>query len=289
MWDNLSMAERAKIIKIGVESGLVNMNDIRQAYKIYKENDTDSNKFDDGGGLSSDTWKPWYWFTPRYEGENLKEAIEKAIDDGREGENIIYKGKAYKALLNKREKQAYINRHLTNEQIVDSYIDNVLYVMENPKNKGLKGKKWKKYTDKDAQGNTHINIGPGIESNSAIGSDINYNKTYTTKELNAKVKKDLMVKMDGIMEDLHDKYGEDADTMSMGNRMILLDIAHNVKPKGSKKKNMPKAWSGLTKGMMTGDTKAAKQNTYSGSKRRQDMRNDLLWKNTVDNSTVKNR
>jgi hypothetical protein len=45
-----------------------------------------ANRFDDGG--IKDTWKPQYWFTPEYEGSNLKEAIFKAYDDGLEGKNI---------------------------------------------------------------------------------------------------------------------------------------------------------------------------------------------------------
>lgn len=36
-WNNLSMTDRAKYIKTGVESGLFNMKDIKKAYKIYAE------------------------------------------------------------------------------------------------------------------------------------------------------------------------------------------------------------------------------------------------------------
>lgn len=41
--------------------------------------------------------------------------------------------------------------------------------------------------------------------------------------------------------------------------------------------------------MMSGDTDKVKNNTDSGNERRRDMRNDLIWKNLIDKSTVINR
>lgn len=184
-----------------------------------------------------------------------------------------------------------LNRLITDEQLVDSYINNVVYTMENPNNKGLrKDGNWKMYTDTDLQGNKHYNYGPGIEKNSDIGANLKYNNStsYKTEELNKLLKSDLLSKAKDIRKDLHEMYGEDSDTLSLGNKMILLDIAHNVRPKGSKRKNMPKAWPNLTENMMKGNLKGIKNNTYSGSTRRSNMRNDLIWKDYIDKNTVKN-
>jgi hypothetical protein len=83
-------------------------------------------------------------------------------------------------------------------------------------------------------------------------------------------------------------YGEDIDTMSLGNRMILLDISHNVRPRG-KRANMPKKWPSLVNGMATGNVEKIRRNTNSGSTRRQDMRNDLIFQNTITPTTVTNK
>lgn len=251
------------------------------------------NKFDEGG--IKDAWKPQYWFAPEYEGETLKDAIIQAYNDGKKGDNIIYKGKAYKALLNdsdeaqyNKEKQWEKNKNITKEQVVDTYIDKVMWTMENPNNTGYNPKDKKYYVYSDIA--LSKNIGPGIAYTSETGKDIDYNKGYTKKELNTLIRPELLKHMDEIEKQLHSKYGESADTMSMGNRLILLDIAHNVRPKGSKKANMPvTGYPTLTKSMMTGNNKLAEKNTNSGSSRRQLMRNDLLWLNDFSDFVLKNR
>lgn len=105
MWKDLTMAEKAAIIRIAVKHGITDLDNIK-------------NKFDEGGPTNTeggnDKYKPWYWFTPEYEGNSLKEAIFKAYDDGRKGENILYKGRAYKALLNESEENEYRNKNKIN-------------------------------------------------------------------------------------------------------------------------------------------------------------------------------
>lgn len=282
MWDKLSMNDRAAIIRLAVSNGITNLDTIRRGY----------NKYAEGGG--KDSWKPWYWFTPEYEGSDLKEAIFKAYDDGLEGKNIMYNGRAYKASLNDADlkeynikKQHKLNRSITNEQVVDSYIDNVLYTMENPTNAGYKEGKYYPYADISSK----KNLGPGINytSDMAEGLDFSGKKGYTKEELNEKIRPHLLENMEGIMSDLHDMYGEDIDTMSIGNRMILLDISHNVRPRGSKRANMPKKWPSLVNGMATGNVEKIRRNTNSGSTRRQDMRNDLIFQNTITPTTVTNK
>lgn len=282
MWNKLSMRDRANYIKLGVKNGITSIDEIRNVYNEYAE-----------GGLK-DSWKPWYWLTPEYEGDNLKEALFKAYDDGIEGKNMMYNGKAYKVTLSDADlkeynikKQHKLNRSITNEQVVDSYIDNVIYTMENPKNKGFKDGKYYPYADVSSK----KNIGPGINytSDMAKGLDFSGNIGYTKEELNKIMRPHLLKNMEGIMSDLHDMYGEDIDTMSLGNRMILLDISHNVRPRGSKRANMPKKWPSLVEGMATGNTEKIKKNTGSGSSRRQDMRNDLIFQHLITPLTIKNR
>ena len=252
----------------------------------------DNNQYAEGG--STDSWKPWYWFTKEYDAPSLKDALFQAYSDGKEGDNILYKGKAYKVALNDADKKEWaikrqheLNRNITNEDVVDSYMNNVLYTMENPTNKGFRDGKYYPYADSSSP----KNLGPGINYTSDVGQKLDFSgkKGYTKEELNEVLRPDLLAKMADIMTDLHDMYKEDADTMSMGNRQILLDTSHNVRPRGRKRANMPKAWPSLVKGMMNGDTKAVYKNTYSGSKRRQLMKNDLMFQNFVDQYTVKNR
>lgn len=279
MWKDLTMKEKAAMMKVAIQNGITDLDEIR-------------NRFDEGG--PKDSWKPQYWFTPSYEAESLKEAITKAYDEDRKGKNLLYKGKAYKALLNEQEEREYNvekqhqkNRSITNEQVVDAYLNNVVYTMENPTNKGFKDGLYYPYADVSSP----YNWGPGINYTSEAGKDLDrsgkvgYSKTFLDNKMRSML---LQIVEDG-MEDIRSKYGERADTMSLGNRLIFADIGYNVKSKGKKRANMPLAWPSLLDAMMSGNTEKAKRNTYSGSRRRSNMRNDLLWKDIVDASTVKNR
>lgn len=255
------------------------------------------NKFDDGG--IKDSWKPWYWFTPKYEASSLEEALLKAYNDGLEGKNILYKGNAYKVKLRKEDlKTAYVkkqhdlNKEITPAQVANSYIDNVVWTMENPTNKGLRNGLYYPYEDKDSQGKIHYNIGAGIESNSDIAKkyklDYSGRTGYKKEFLNEIMQPDLEEKAKESMGELLEMYPE-SDTVSLGNRLILLDIAHNVRPRGRKRGNMPKRWPSLSEGIATGNYSQISSNTDSGSRRRSQMRNDLIFKNDIDPNTVKNR
>lgn len=233
-----------------------------------------------------------YWNAPRYDAPSLKEAIRKAYRDGNKGKVIWYDGNAYKALLNDADEKQYNqhekNRQITPEQVVDTYLKNVVWTMENPTNKGFNKRTGKYYKYKDSS--IPINIGPGIAYTSNVAKGINFKKGYTKQELNNKLRPELLKAMNEINRQMHKEYGEDADTLSMGNRLIQLDIAHNVRPHGSKKSNMPiTGWPSLTKAMMTGDKELIEQNTNSGSGRRQDMRNMLIWKDKITKNTVINK
>lgn len=102
-WDELSMAERVPYLKLGMDSGIYNPTIIADIY----------NRFEDGGKKESkgyDWLKPKYWFTPSYDASSLKEAITKAYDDGISGNDILYNGRAYKALLNDQDAAEYKGR-----------------------------------------------------------------------------------------------------------------------------------------------------------------------------------
>lgn len=242
-WNDLSMADRARYIQLGVSNGVTDLSSIRATYNSYAE------------------------------GGSIIKGVMNALASG-----------DFQSL------RRQLNRVITDEQVVDNYMDNVMYTMENPNKRGFDGERWHTYKDKDIKGNTHINYGPGIESHSDIGATLNYksNRGYTTEELNSRIRPDLMNKMAEIRKDLREMYGDDADTMSLGNREILLDIAHNVSPRGKNRGNMPKAWPKLVSGMMTGNSKKVKSNVDSGNKRRANMRTQLMWKDSVDKNTVKN-
>ena len=259
MWNKLSMNDRAAIIKLAVSNGITNLDEIRKVY----------NKYAEGGPLKTDN-TPW-----------KKHLLKIASDIDNK-----YLGGEGMAAYNKKVQQEK-NRRITDEEVVDSYIDNVLYTMENPNNTGYKDDKYYPYADSSSP----KNLGPGINytSDMAEGLDFSGKKGYTKEELNEKIRPHLLENMEGIMSDLYDMYGEDIDTMSLGNRMILLDISHNVRPRGKKRANMPKAWPSLVNGMATGDKKKIEKNTYSGSTRRQSMRNDLIFKNLITPTTVINK
>jgi hypothetical protein len=281
------MNDRAKYIQLGVANGITSLDEIRNIYNKYAK-----------GGLK-DSWKPWYWSAPKYEGSTLKEVLFKAYDDGLEGKDILYNDKAYKVELNEQDlkeynirKQQNLNKNITPEQVTDSYIKNALWTMENPNNKGFKDGLYYPYTDRDINGKIHYNIGAGIEKNSDIAAinNLDYSgKTgYKKEDLDNMVRHDLEKKARESMEETLEMY-PNLDTLSLGNRMILLDIAHNVRPRGSKRNNMPKKWPSLMNGMSTGDIEKIRENTYSGSTRRQNMRNDLIFQNLITPTTVTNR
>jgi hypothetical protein len=159
--------------------------------------------------------------------------------------------------------------------------------MENPNNTGYDPKTKKYYVYSD--GVIDKNIGPGIAYTSDLAKKIDFDKGYTKKELNKILKEGLLPMAEEISVQMHNKYGEDADTMSLGNRAIQLDVAYNVRPKGNKKANMPiTGWPTLSKAMIEGNDKLLKKNTYSGSTRRQKMRNMLAWLNFIDENSLKN-
>lgn len=180
---------------------------------------------------------------------------------------------------------------VSDKEVIENYSKNVIWKMENPNNKGYDKKTglYYSYTDKDASGNEHTNIGPGLEKNGH--PDIDYTRGYSREQIDRIVNADLVAKMGQVstnLEEMQDgKYAGVRDTLSIGPLMTLLDIAHNVKT--SKKRNMPQSWPSLVKALATGNLEEAKKQTYSGSKRRQDMRNDLLIYGPITEETVINR
>jgi hypothetical protein len=98
MWKDLSAKEKGDIIRMAINNGITDLGSIRNGYNKYAE------------GGSKDSWKPWYWGTPTYDFPTLKEALMQAYYNGREGKNILYKGKAYKVKLNNADLEEYNRR-----------------------------------------------------------------------------------------------------------------------------------------------------------------------------------
>lgn len=239
-----------------------------------------------------------YITAPTYEASTLKDAIWQAYQDDNAGKVIKWNGNFYKAEFNDEDLKEYqqhqrneVNRQITNEDVVDAYINNVVWKMENPYLKGYNpiSKKFSVYRDSGNVNDLH-NLGPGIAHTSDAGKNLDYTKSYTRSELNDELRPDLLQKMEQINKQMHEKYGDAADTLSLGNRLIQLDIAHNTRPRGKKQANMPiTGWPSLTQAMMEGNYSGIVSNLYSGSKRRAEMRSDLIWKNDITPKTIQNR
>lgn len=173
-----------------------------------------------------------------------------------------------------------------NWKVINDYVDKVLWTMENPNNNAYRDGKYYVYQDRGNDGVNRKNIGPGIESHSSIGQKLDYNgKTgYTREYLNGIVQDDLLRGTTKIVKSLNNmengKYYGVWDTLSVGPKMTLYDIYHNVKNKN--KKNLPESWPKLIESIATGDLENAKKETYSGSTRRQKMRNELLKYGDID-------
>lgn len=117
--------------------------------------------------FEGDTWKPQYWFSPEYENATLKEAITQAYEDGNYGKDIIWNGRAYKAILNEEDANEYGKKKgitlgepivntaniQTNEKQPREYVSNS-YI---PVTSGNKIYYWDSYSGKffeDAKGKT---------------------------------------------------------------------------------------------------------------------------------------
>ena len=195
--------------------------------------------------------------------------------------------KELKRSLNIVEHMLKHKKPLTDDwKVINDYADKVLWTMENPNNNAYRDGKYYVYQDRGNDGVNRKNIGPGIESHSSIGQKLDYNgKTgYTREYLNGIVQEDLLKGTARIVESLNNmqdgKYYGVWDTLSVGPKMTLYDIYHNVKNKN--KKNLPESWPKLIESIATGDLEKAKEETYSGSTRRQKMRNELLKYGDID-------
>ena len=175
------------------------------------------------------------------------------------------------------------NKRLSDEEVSNYYASNILWTMENPKHKGLNPDgTYSAYEDEAG-----FNFGPGLHAKS---NNLDINKTYTKQELDSIASNIALNYMKQISEDLETmqdgKYAGARDTLSAGPLLTMLDIAYNVKPKN--KGNMPQKWPNLTDSLINGNIEKAKENTYSGSTRRQKMRNQMIVYKPLEGITVHN-
>jgi hypothetical protein len=252
-WNDLTLSDKARMINLAVKSGIIDLRTIRDVYNTYAT----------GGELQNAPEEPVDFTPTRLWAPKRDTSI-----------NIPFKA-------------AKVSR----DDLVNEYIDKVLWKMENPREKGLnrRDNKYYSYTDKDTSGNTHINIGPGLEKNGH--PEIDYNRGHSRREVDTAARATVEKRVDSMLQSLqtmnNGKYAQARDTLSLGPLLSMLDIAYNGRTTG--KRNLPEKWPTLVKNITEGDLEAAKRETYSGSKRRQKMRNDLLTYDAITRDTVRNR
>ena len=263
-----------------------------------------------GTALPSDE-EPYY---PFYANATLKEAIFQAFDEGYQGHIIDYKGKLYKAELNEADLAEYNNRkksstaqkpqqqpttvlksktavapvstqkqaskRWTDQEIIDHYVNHVLWPMENAGNTGFRDGKYYVYADTALS----KNIGPGIAYTSNLGKKIDYNKGYTKEELNTLVRDYLSTLMTQVSDQMYGKYGDAYYDLPLGDRIVLLDLAYQVAPRNNKG-NLPiTGWPTLSQALIDGNYDIAKNNvsTKQPQPRRTKMRQMLLGLQNLD-------
>lgn len=248
-WNELTLPDKARMIQLAVNSSITDLRTIQEVYNTYAE----------GGPIE---------------------------------ENYKFNPSSIWGVTHKRDIQVpYRAPKVTDEELVDEYINKVLWVMENPEERGYNPYtgRYKAYTDKDSSGRVHTNIGPGLEKNGH--PNINYTREYPRGELDDLSRETVRNRVSRMSESLKNmqngKYYETRDTLSLGPLLSLVDIAYNTRTSG--RRNLPENWPTLIKNLAEGNLEAAKNETYSGSKRRQKMRNDLLTYNPITEETVKNR
>lgn len=181
------------------------------------------------------------------------------------------------------------NNGVSDQEVINSFINNVVWTMENPNNKGYdpNTNTWGVYTDRDKDGNTYYNFGPGLE---VTANKLDKKKRYTRDYLNTLLEKRVSRDTKNIrksLESMQDgKYKGVIDTLSLGPRLVIQDIAYNLKPKSG---NMPENWPLLIDALSEGDLERARHETESGSTRRMQMRNQMLNYKWSPDSVVINR
>ena len=181
------------------------------------------------------------------------------------------------------------NNGVSDQEVINSFINNVVWTMENPNNKGYdpNTNTWGVYTDRDKDGNIYYNFGPGLE---VTANKLDKKKRYTRDYLNTLLEKRVSRDAKNIrksLESMQDgKYKGVIDTLSLGPRLVIQDIAYNLKPKSG---NMPENWPLLIDALSEGDLERARHETESGSTRRMQMRNQMLNYKWSPDSGVINR
>lgn len=298
-WKDLSIQDKAKYIRESVRNGIFSLNDIQNRFdgesrsnwmeKVAENAQNFGATFKNYGDFEV-PYRTIYDFKTLYTTKNLTDWVKD-----REQQRTLDAINTIK--ISPEQLRLYkligteVPQKFSDNEVVESYVKNALWKMENPDNKGYnpRTKLYYSYKDKDASGKIHENIGPGLEKNGH--PNIDYSKGYTKKQLDDIAAQDNLKNMQKISKSLstmeEGKYSKVRDTLSMGPLMTLLDIAYNVKPKQSG--NLPEKWPNLIKALSVGNLEGAKKQTYSGSTRRQDMRNDLLVYGKIDENTVTNR
>lgn len=175
----------------------------------------------------------------------------------------------------------------SDDAVINAYLDNVLWFAENAANKGYdpKTKKYGVYDDRDPKTGQGLpyNIGPGIGYTSNIWAQnkIDRNRKYTRQELNNMVRTGLQPLLTDVKNSVNNESKGAWTRLSLGDKLIFLDIAYNVKP-GETQNNLPHKWPKLLEAILNKQYDVARKQTYSGSDRRARIRNSLLGLSTIN-------
>ena len=173
------------------------------------------------------------------------------------------------------------------DTVINSYLDHILWFAENAENKGYnpKTKKYAVYDDRDPKTGQGLpyNIGPGIGYTSNIWeqNNIDMNKEYTRQELNNMVRIGLQSLLNSVKNSVNSESRGAWDRLPLGDKLVFLDIAYNVKPRETQN-NLPHKWPKLLQAILNKQYDTARKQTRSGSDRRARIRNSLLGLSTID-------
>ncbi|MEE0967695.1 MAG: hypothetical protein U0L85_11710 [Bacilli bacterium] len=172
------------------------------------------------------------------------------------------------------------NKRWTDQEVIDYYVNQVLWPMENAGNTGFRNGKYYVYADNALP----KNIGPGIAYTSNLGKKIDYNKGYTKEELDTLVRDYLSTLMTQVSDQMYGKYGDAYYDLPLGDRIVLLDLAYQIAPRNDKG-NLPiTGWPTLSQALIDGryDIAEANVSTKQSQPRRKKMRQMLLGLQSLD-------
>lgn len=237
----------------------------------------------------------WNKLTLREKADYMKALVKRGITDIDSMKEILNTYANGGELDSKNPPKSGISVWDSTEEIIDKtskiftkkYVDNVLWGMENPYNRGrVEGTDmYGVYTDKTIDNRVINNLGPGLASTGnhkdSRGNRLDYSKKYSRKELNQIAYNYLLPQVKKAGKQLVDIYGKDIwRNLTDGDIGVIIDNAYNVG--SSNNANMPSKFPKMIKAMINKNVEEANDNMYTGSYIRQNLRMQLKRKGLKD-------